>query len=153
MSLERFSRRIRIRADNVPREVNRIVRQVALIADQTLVLATPVDTGRARSNWLVSLEAPRESEIEPYNPLPEGTDPAKFGESGNARSAINQARDQIGRRKPGQTIYITNNVPYIQRLNDGFSAQAPAMFVEIAIQQAVAAVRNARLDTGRGGVA
>ena len=147
MSLETFNRRIRLRANNIPREVNKIVRTIALVVDQSLVLRTPVDTGRARSGWVVSLNEPSTETPEPFNPLPRGTDPEKFGEGANARGAIAQGREVIGRRRPEQTLYIVNNNDYIDELNRGSSAQAPEMFVEMAIQDGLNAVSNVTIDT------
>lgn len=37
----------------------------------------------------------------------------------------------------GKTIEQGSNVPYFQRLNEGWSKQAPAGFVEIAVEQAI----------------
>lgn len=145
MNLLQFSQRFRIVADRVTRNVNRAVRLLAIAVDQTLVLSTPVDTGRARSNWIVSLNAAVDREREPFQPLPQGTDPSKLGESGNAQAAINEGRAVIATRQTQQTIYITNNVPYIGRLNDGSSAQAPAMFVQQAVQEGFAALRQSRI--------
>ncbi len=51
----------------------------------------------------------------------------------SAAETINQARAVLATKKPGQKIYITNNLPYIRRLNDGYSKQAPAGFVERAV--------------------
>lgn len=143
-----FSRRMFLRADEVALGVNLTVQAAALAIDQALVLATPVDTGRARSNWLVSLGGPRAQEIGPYAPLPQGTDPEKFGERENAQAAINQGQSEIEKRKPddfGVSIFISNNVQYIGLLNDGFSAQAPAKFVEQAVVVGARAVRGTRI--------
>lgn len=142
-----FVRRINVHADNVPREVSKVMKTAALLADQTVVMATPVDTGRARSNWVVSLGEPVDVIRRPYAPLPEGQDPSKIGETGNAQGAINQAKATIAGHKGGQTICITNNLPYIEPLNEGHSSQAPAMFVEEAVQAAVQAVGQAQIDT------
>jgi hypothetical protein len=124
---------MKMRADNLPREVNYTVRRAALAIDQTLVMSTPVDTGQARSNWNVSTGAPQEQIVEPVS----------------AGAAIARGAAVINGRRSEETIFITNNVPYIGRLNEGSSAQAPAMFVEGAIAAGVAAVQNARIDTGR----
>jgi hypothetical protein len=148
--LEDFARRIVVRADNVPKEVNRIKRLCALAVDQTVVLATPVDTGRARSNWLVSLGEAVDAVRVPYAPLPAGKDIGKLSETGNAQAAMEQGRGVIAQAKAEQAIHITNNLPYIEPLNEGHSAQAPAQFVESAIQAGVAAVTGAKLDTGAG---
>jgi len=144
MSLDRLARRMIIRASNVPREVQKVKKKAALAVDQAVVLGTPVDTGTARSNWIVSLEEPTGRTQEAYKPL-EGGD---MSETGNAKAAIAQAKAAINGSKPGQDIHITNNLPYIVPLNEGSSAQAPAAFVEEAVSAGVNAVRRARTDTG-----
>lgn len=105
------------------------VRASAIVIDREVVMTTPVDTGRARSNWLVSLGSPKSGTREPYAP-------GDSGNSGPANAALQMqdAAATIGQYRIGQTIFITNNLPYIQRLNDGWSAQAPAGFVEQAVQ-------------------
>lgn len=148
MSLREFSVRIDRRADNLAREVNKVVRNVALAVDQKVVLATPIDTGRARSNWLVSLGAPREDVIEPYgrslyyDSETRGQVTGPIGPRGggagiNGKGALAQARAALAplrnSRRATQPVFITNNVAYIGRLNDGYSAQAPAMFVQQSI--------------------
>jgi hypothetical protein len=42
-------------------------------------------------------------------------------------------------------VYISNNLPYIDRLNKGHSKQAPAGFIESAINAGLTAIRKARL--------
>lgn len=142
--LNGFSARMRRRGRQVEDGANKAKRQVALIADRELVLETPVDTGRARSNWIVSLGAPVLDAREPYAP---GEKLGK-GERRNAQAAIEQGTVRIALSKPGQDIYISNNVDYIGRLNDGSSAQAPSGFVQAAVTRAAAAVRGARVLDG-----
>lgn len=139
-----FSRRIRLRGKQVEAGANRVKREVALIADREVVLETPVDTGRARSNWIVSLQAPILDEREPYSP---GERLGK-SERANAAAAIEQGVGRITVAAPGQTIFISNNVSYIGRLNDGWSAQAPSGFVQSAVMRAVNSVRGARILRG-----
>ena len=141
-SLEQFSVRIKRLGVRVAEEADRTVRAAALAADQAVVMATPVDKGRARSNWLVELDAPARTTIEPYVP----------GEGGNtagpnASAALSQGRATIGRYNgdANRAIAISNNLPYIGRLNDGYSKQAPAGFVQKAVQAAVKQVKGARL--------
>lgn len=95
--------------------LEKTVRRVALVVDTTLVNTTPVDTGRARANWLPSLNVPRSDSVDLKNT--EGVESI------------------LPSYKVSDTIYITNNLPYIQRLNDGWSQQAPAGFVETAIEK------------------
>ena len=46
-----------------------------------------------------------------------------------------------GYRRGMGPVYVTNNVPYIEKLNRGWSAQAPAAFVEAQIQITINEVR------------
>ena len=141
-SLDQFSRRITQIGKGVVVETDKTVRMAALAADQAVVLSTPVDKGRARSNWIVALGAPSRATIEPYSP---GEDGSTGG--ANTTAALAQGAAAIAGYS-GQVhgaIAISNNLPYIERLNQGYSAQAPAGFVEKAVQSAVRAVRKARV--------
>ena len=136
-----FNARMNKRANALEIGVNALVKRVALTADQTVVLATPVDTGRARSNWITSINRPSSQTIEPYVP----GDKLGIGETANAQAAIDQARTVIETRKSGQSIHITNNLEYIGELNDGSSRQAPANFVGKAVLAAISAVKSTRV--------
>lgn len=142
MNLRTFSRRMDVVGTNVADNTDRMMRKVALKVDSTVVLATPVDTGRARSNWIVNLDAEAKGPIEAYEP-----GEAQSTAAANARAALEQANKTIAQYKAGQTIHITNNLDYIGRLNEGHSAQAPAAFVEEAVHAGIATVKGATLVT------
>jgi len=127
-----FSRRIATIAAGVEKNAGKLVRRVALEIDQALVLSTPVDTGRARANWLVSLDSPRRDAVD----------------ASSAGDALASGASVIHGAKDGQKIYISNSLPYIGRLNAGSSAQAPAGFVEAAALHGVRIVKGARLLKG-----
>lgn len=135
MNLNQFGDKIKRVAVDVPKNADEIVRKVALAADQTIVMATPVDTGRARANWQVGIGS-----------APAGTVEYSGGGSGAAGYAIGTAQSVVTTYKgqPGG-IWLVNNLPYIQRLNEGWSAQAPAKFVEQAIDTAVNAIRDSKV--------
>ena len=126
-----FARRIRRLAEGVEDNTNRAVGRAAIAISQAVILATPVQFGGARANWQASIDTP----IRDVTPT---LDP-----SGNATIAKNNG--VIGRRKSGQTIFISNNLGYIQFLNEGSSSQAPAMFVELAVRQGVNAIRGGKI--------
>ena len=119
------------RAVSIEANVNKTVKQTAIAVDQTVVLATPVDTGRARANWQASIGAPETDKLDIEDP--------------SGQETIDKNNDVINSRERGQDIYLSNNLDYIGPLNEGHSAQAPAGFVEEAIQVGVAAVRKARV--------
>jgi hypothetical protein len=143
-SLGEFAHRIRLRGRDVEKGVNRIVRTVALVVDREVVLGTPVDTGRARSNWIASLGSAVTDVRDPYSP----GNKLGIGESNNAEAAMSQAKTIISTRKSGTDVYISNNVDYIGLLNDGSSAQAPAGFVQSAIKRGVNVVVQAEVLRG-----
>lgn len=134
-----FARRMVFRSNELQKSVDKLVQKISLTADQAIVLATPVDTGAARSNWLVSINTPRIDTIPPYAPGSK----LGLGEGANAQGALSQAQAVTLSRKSGQKIFIVNNLPYIGRLNEGSSKQAPAGFINIGVTQAVNAVTNA----------
>lgn len=134
-------------------EVNDLVQETALAALRSVVLATPVGDptlwqnpesappgyvgGHARRNWRVSLTG-FGSEIV-------GTEGRGPGSGGASSEAINDGRGTIERADVRQgAVYIFNNVPYIGRLNAGWSTQAPANFVEKAVQVATRLTDDSR---------
>lgn len=129
----------------------RLLREAALRIDQTLVLATPVDTGRARSNWIVSINAPVNQPRPAFAPTSPLNSSAltllnnRFGERENAAAALAASAGTIASVSPGDTIFISNNLPYIGELDDGKSPQAPAGYIREAIGDAVAGLRGVRI--------
>lgn len=142
-SLNDFSRRITVRGRQVAENTDRLVRKVALAADQAVVMGTPVDTGRARSNWIAQIGSAPSGTIDAYAPGDAGSTAGA-----NTQAAIDQAESVISGYNSGEEIHITNNLPYIQRLNDGYSAQAPANFVEQAVVEAAQVVQFGRIVDG-----
>lgn len=94
----------------VSANVGLVRRRVAFEVLQSLVRMTPVDTGRARGNWQVTLgETPRGG-IE--------------GMDRDGSRTIARGLAEIERTEPGQSIWIHNNLPYIGALERGHSGQA-----------------------------
>lgn len=135
-----FVRRINRRAANVRENVEHLRRAVATEMLSTVVRATPVDTGKARSNWKVGIGVPDTDVQDPYSPG------MKLGlsESANASAAIAAGNAVIAMSSPDDVLYISNSVPYINRLNDGYSKQAPAGFVERALAAGQSRARRVR---------
>lgn len=132
---------MRVQAQGVADNADALVRRVAVAVDSAVVQGTPVDTGRARSNWQAELDQPAQGTVETLGPDAAGRSIAA------AKAVINQYDGD----KHGE-IHLTNNLPYIGRLNDGWSAQAPAGFVEEAVLAGSATVKGAKLITKNGNV-
>lgn len=130
-TLQQFAQRIRQHARTAERNVGTTVIRTAGAVLSTVIPATPVDTGRARGNWQVSVGNPIMSPRE------------RLDRTG--QSTIQEGIGRAQSRRQGQDIHICNNVPYIGMLNAGSSSQAPAGFVELAVQAAIRNIRNARI--------
>ena len=78
---------------------------------------TPVDTGHARANWVPSVGDPHSGVVD-----------------GDAAHDTGVAA-VLGYNLGDGPAWIANNVPYILRLNDGWSKQQGAFFVERAIAE------------------
>ena len=120
--------------------INETVYKTAAKALQAAVTGTPVGNpslwqnpegapegytgGHARRNWLV--------EVDVFTPL------EVDGIDSNGTSTISEGTREAKRFdiKRNLILNIHNSVPYINRLNNGWSEQAPAGFVDRAIQAA-----------------
>jgi hypothetical protein len=143
VDLKDFGKRARQLGKNVNVNADRLTRKCALAIDGAVVLATPVDTGRARANWQVSCDTPITTQRPPYSSGAEGSTGGA-----NARSALEQGKAAIANYKggtPGSAIYIANNLSYIGGLNAGNSKQMPAGFVERSILIGTDAIKNESL--------
>ena len=76
-----------------------------------VVNMTPVDTGRARGNWQVTLgDVPADGELPPNK---------------SGTRTIQRGGAQIHQVELGESLWIHNNLPYIGVLERGHSEQAP----------------------------
>lgn len=104
-----------------------------------IVLRSPVDTGRFRANWNVGLERNDTNTLAPPDP--------------SGQSAITEALVVLARMTSTQTrVFITNALPYANRLEYGHSDQAPAGMVGVTLAEFPELARRtyARLG-GKGG--
>lgn len=138
----------------IPAFANETKQDAASTILTDLVQVTPVDTGEALSNWVVGLDAPFIGEISPYVPSPKGrmkggvwthkVDPVITAQA-NIQPTLDSGLPVIKRAKPGQPIYIANNVDQIVTLDQGSSSQAPAGFVDRAVILGEQVVSRAKL--------
>jgi len=113
--LSRFENKVKNRLLVVPRKV-------ALEVLRRVVMRTPVESGRARGNWQTSVGAPMVGET------------GRTDKSGGA--VIGSAVPIIESWDASNVaIFLMNNVPYIQRLEDGYSDQAPSGMVKITVAE------------------
>jgi hypothetical protein len=92
---------------------NELRDEVAIMSGVEIAEKTPIDTGRASGNWQASVGAPILTESGRLFPS------SSFAQIVGAISVAN-TKDK--------KIFISNNVPYIRRLNLGWSQQQPTPF-------------------------
>jgi len=115
-------------ADTIRRLVFEII---AILSGKPSDGGTPIDTGWARTNWIASVGGPAPS-------------------TAGTREAVSAAAQQaslaklFGYKLAQGPAYATNNVPYIAKLNEGSSKQAPAAFVQRAMLRAVKTVSGGK---------
>lgn len=98
-----------------------VTRKVALDIFTRVIRRTPVDTGRARGNWMCS--------VSNYTLQQTGV----IDKSGS--SAMTDAAKVVEQAKAGDIIYLTNTLPYILQLEEGSSQQAPQGMVSLTIRE------------------
>ena len=133
-------RRLYQLGEGVERAANILTSEYAIAVIASVGAETPVDTGKARSNWRVSINHTLSGVIKPHSPYPSrwkapyGSGGGK-GETANLNAAINLAKTRLAQYKGG-TIVIANNVPYINRLNAGHSNLSAPGWIEKAMASA-----------------
>jgi len=83
-----------------------------------VIMRTPVDTGRARGNWHASVSKPINSET---SDLDKSAPVNQTG--GGSSSAKAKATSAVLGGEAGSEFWLTNNLPYIQELENGSSKQ------------------------------
>lgn len=88
------------------------IRAATIGTFSSVIRMTPVDTGRAKGNWQATIGSPA---------------------SGEGMSSESEVIATIPQHA-GSVVYLTNNVPYIQKLEyDAHSQQAPNGMVRISV--------------------
>ena len=108
-----------------------VLKKVGLDMITSLSYYTPVDTGRARANWNMDVNAtPTE-----VTPKEKRTKKISTG-AGNAITKENKrkAKEAMTGVKVGDALHIANNVEYISYLNDGTERIAPFAMVEKSME-------------------
>jgi hypothetical protein len=89
-----------------------------------IVAKSPVDSGRFKNNWMSAYGAPDESTTNSF---------AKT-ELGEARGAVvGRLKAKLDLLDTGQFFYFTNSLPYAERLEYGWSQQAPGGMVRLSV--------------------
>lgn len=122
MRLNVFQRKLKETAERVKAGELEARKEIAEEVVYRIVSRTPVDKGGARANWNVGLE--RNDTTTNHAPDPSG------------QTAITRANETLSRVQSNNTrIFITNALPYINRLENGWSDQAPNGMVAVTLAE------------------
>lgn len=110
-----------------------VVRKTALELQGGMIEMSPVDTGRFKGNFQCGIGA-----VNAYT---------ESAEDKTGASAIGRTRAAMSGWKPGQTIMLTNSLPYARRLEYGWSNQAPGGMVRLTVQNYSRALAKAVAST------
>lgn len=97
------------------------MREVSLLLYAELTFLSPVDTGRFRANWMLTVGHPSDD---------------------TTLSTAPPALPATGHVGFGDTVYIANNLEYAEPIEFGHSAQAPSGVVRVAASRFDEIVRS-----------
>ncbi len=127
-------------AINVQKNGEKAVRRVAMAIGTTVVMATPVDTGRARANWIASLDTPSTQISDASGRVGELGETAEI-----AGATIRHIRGVARSYRLGRSIHISNSLSYIMELEHGSSRQAPTGMISQAFVAGLAEAKRQKL--------
>jgi hypothetical protein len=113
---DRFRASIKRRIEKSKGKTELFVKKLLVDIDASLVAKSPVDTGRFRANWILGNGSVDQSTYERFD-------------------ASNNAPIISGLKVNGQVIYITNSLPYANRLEYGYSDQATDGMVRLTLAE------------------
>lgn len=82
----------------------------------SIIVESPVDTGRFAANWMFAFGAADET-----------TKDGAFSGEGEKAGGITKLAGELSGLELGQVFFMTNSLPYAQRLEDGWSAKSSKM--------------------------
>ena len=124
-NLAKFNAALSKAESKIQGDFEKFYRQVCLEVLTRVVFRTAVDTGRARGNWQLEINAPASGILD-----------VEGAEGAMADLAISAAITKLGQISPFSIVHITNNVEYIYYLEyDRRSPQHPEGMLEITLTE------------------
>lgn len=119
--LEQFNRDMTAFGKSLPEKLKVFQKKVVFEALNRLVKKTPIDTGRARGNWQVTIGGPATGQLETTDHIGEAT--------------VIQGLAVLAGLGDYQVVWISNNVDYIEALEHGHSKQAPEGMLAVTVAE------------------
>lgn len=121
LNLTRFAEQV------LPEQVVTLHRFVSLDLLRRVVLKSPVDSGRYRGAWSVSLTVP--------DAQPLSASAADRVSPIGPEQIISNAITELQALQPYSIIWLSNRMPYALRIENGWSGQAPAGVLAVSIAE------------------
>lgn len=140
MNLKQFAKKMEGRAALLQSNSNELKKDVAETLLDELTKTTPVDIGRAISNWQVGLGDAVSGSVSAQFPGSKGST-----WDANVRGTLADGTMRIDTALPNEAIHVSNNLSYIGDLERGTSPQARDGMVKQAVAKARQKLKNANL--------
>jgi len=125
-----WSPNLKLFAKSIEVDLTKVLKKVGFDVLRGVIQKTPVDTGRARSSWELTVDK------ENVNPPPaSGTSFNGVGE------AIAKGTAELQNVGPYSTIIVSTNLDYMEYLENGSSKQAPNGMVAITLEEVKASFK------------
>lgn len=103
-----FSKQLTAFVSGTQEKIDKTVKGATVTLATNVITETPVDSGAARGNWQASVGQPKTGVLD------------RIG----ADAAIAEVEATVP-NEAGSVVYLSNNLPYINKLEYGHSDQAP----------------------------
>lgn len=107
--------------DEALAKITEATQKITLDVFNNVIRLSPVDTGRFRGNWQPAVGVAPAGELQALDP--------------SGATVRTKIAGVVGTVEAGDVIYMVNNLPYADRLEDGYSRQAPAGMVKLTVQR------------------
>jgi len=104
-----------------------VVRKVAMDVFKGVIMMTPVKSGRARGNWQTTIGTPATEELD----------------TEDKNRGLVELGDVIDKHQGDDSIFLSNNVPYIEVLENGNETHRPVGMVKVTLSEYPGIVEDA----------
>lgn len=133
--MDDFERQIEAQIKDAEQKLLMAQREIVLLVYERIVIRSPVDTGLFKGNWQINIGS-----------TPTGVVSIK---DKTGRIVISQASAALLNYKLDDPVFIVNNLPYANRLEQGWSKQAPYGMVSLTLNEFSELVRQVGLRISR----
>lgn len=122
-------------ADQQNKNIGQVIRATILDVSKDVILRTPVDTGNLVANWIPTLNAPSTALTTVKKELKDDIKAPK-SEKNKKQSIVSDRQNEINtviKDAVGKVFYLSNNVSYAKKIENGFSDQAPAGMLKVSV--------------------